>query len=155
MQLVNPIFYEVAGNATDKNRMTQVRRLNNLVLTLTLMLTGLGIILSYFLHDLVFSLFAAPEYHQVSKLLPWMLLSAGLLVASQVAGQLIVVCFQTRALLLPHITTGLLGLLASFTAARLWGLSGVVTAGIIIATIRLFWILKVQRTVYTSHISQI
>lgn len=155
LQLMIPVFYEVAGNATDPDRMMRVRKLNQIVFNLTLVLTGLGVILSYWLHDWIFSLFTASEYHTVSSYLPWMILAAGLLVSSQVAAQLVVVCFQTKALLAPQVVTGILGFLFSFTSVYLWGFPGVVFAGIMIALIQFFWILKVRRDVFSLHLLRI
>lgn len=152
LQLMIPVFYEVAGDATDPVRLAQVSRLNYLVLLLALGLTGLGVLAAFWLSGWIFSLFAAPEYRAVSWLLPYMILSAGLLISSQVAGQLIAVLFQTRSLLLLQIVTGVAGLLASFSAAYLWGLPGVVAAAILVAILRLLWVLKVRKDVLQSYI---
>ncbi len=155
IQLVNPVLFEMAGNATDPLRMQRVRKLNHMVLILTLLVTGAGVLLSYFLSDWVFSLFAAPEYQQVSWLMPWMVLSAGLFIAAQVAGQLAAVCFQTKALLAPQIGVGILGVSASFAAAYLWGLPGVVAAGIVVGLIQLLWVLRVKNDVFSTHLQKI
>ncbi len=155
LQLMTPILFEIAGDATDLNRLIQARQLNQAVFILALVLTGIGMFLGFLFHDFVFAVFAAPEYGQVSTYLPWMILSAGIFISTRIAGQLVAICLQTKRLLAPQIITGIIGVIASFLAAYLWGLQGIIATGITVATLRLIWVLMVRSNVFRSTLLQL
>jgi O-antigen/teichoic acid export membrane protein len=81
----------------------------------------------------------------VSPLLPGIVLSGGLYAAGQIAAQMLLTSFRTRQLLAPKVGTALLGIALNFAGAMLWGVRGLVAAGIAFGVVYLAWILYLAR----------
>lgn len=146
VQLISPILFSRAGDGSDLVRLKHTHRLNNLLVLGAVLLTGLGTILAFLLHARIFSLLVAPEYREVSSLLPWMVLSGGLFASGQVAVLSLLSGVNTQDLIAPKIVTALLGILLSFAGAYWFGLHGVTYARIAFSVAYLLWILFLART---------
>jgi O-antigen/teichoic acid export membrane protein len=145
MQFVMPIFFQRAGDATDIKRSEGVGKLS-WYLTLTgLGLTGVVFIGTSIFHELIFHLLVANEYGASSYLLPWMILSGGLLASGQSLASSMMVKMKTRELMSVTITAALIGVLLNFTGAYLYGITGVVGAGILFSTIYFFSIVTLVK----------
>jgi len=140
-QLVSPVLFSRAGGGFDPVRMNSTHRLNHLLVLAILGLTGLGTVAAFLLHPLIFSLLAAPEYHGVSSLLPWMVLSGGLFATAQMAVLSLLSATATKSLIAPKIVTAFLGILLNFVGAYTFGLYGVICASVMHSIIYLIWIL--------------
>lgn len=144
-QLVAPILFDRAGDGSDSARLNHTHRMNSLVLIGAALLTVLGTIFTFLLHTQIFSLLAAPEFREVSFLLPWMVLSGGLFASGQVAVLSVLSGINSRGLVTPKIVTALLGIILNFTGAYWFGLRGVVFANTTFSLVYLIWILYLTR----------
>jgi O-antigen/teichoic acid export membrane protein len=140
-QLIAPIFFGWAGDASDPARVRQVHRINSWMTLSAIVLAVVAAIVAYFVHERVFAWLAAPEYRGVSQLLPITVLSGGLFTAGQNA--VLSVLTQTRTHTLIPLKTGvaLLAVLLNFMGAIWLGISGVVWAGLVTSSTYLLWAL--------------
>jgi len=138
---VSPILFSRAGDGSDLNRLNHARRVNVLVVLGSVVLTVLGTLLGFLLHNQVFSLLVAPQYRAVSTLLPWMLMSGGLFASGQAASLLLLTELNSRGLIAPKIGTAVLGVLFNGFGAYWFGLRGVVSASVVFSLVYFLWIL--------------
>jgi O-antigen/teichoic acid export membrane protein len=147
MQFVMPIFFQRAGDATDSKRSDGVGKLSWYLTWTGLSLTGIVFIGTSIFHDLIFHLLVANEYRASSYLLPWMILSGGLLASGQSLASSMMVKMKTRELMSVTITAALIGAILNFTGAYWYGIAGVVGAGILFSTIYFFSIVALVNRV--------
>ncbi len=146
VQLVAPVFFQRAGDASEPTRVRHVHRLNSRLVTAALVLTGLAVLLAFGLHRAVFRWLVASEYHTVSWLLPWMVLAGGVFASGELAAVSLLSGTQTHSLLAPKVTAAAMGVLLSLFGAVRWGIPGVVAASAVASTIYLLWLLLLVRT---------
>jgi len=140
-QLVAPIFFSRAGDGSDPARLLRVQHANMRLTLVTIGLSAIASLITLFSHDAIFAGFTAPEYHSVSWLLPLVVLSSGLFAAGQLALLSLLARNETHRLIRFKITIALLGALLNFIGARLFGLQGVVWAGLLTSCAYLGWTL--------------
>lgn len=150
MQLVMPVIFSRAGDASDSGRVAEAHRLNRQVVTATLAGTCAATIAAFFLHDLVFALFTAPEYRVVSPLLPLVVLGGGLFATGQMASLRLLSKNDTKALLAPKVGTALIGVAANMIGAWLLGVAGVAIASVVFGTVYCAWLLSIRPTARAS-----
>jgi O-antigen/teichoic acid export membrane protein len=141
VQLLTPILFQKAGDASDQQRMKATYRANQWLVLISLGITAVAVLITYLLHDFIFSLFVAPEYGIISGLLPWMVLAGGLFATGQIATIGLLSEAETTMLLAPKIGTAVLGTVFNFAAATFWGLSGVVWAVSMTAAVYVVWVI--------------
>ena len=145
VQLVCPIFFQRAGDATDELRMRRVYAVNWRLTMATLILTGISTLLAAALHGIIFRWLVAPEYRDISWLLPGMVLAGGLFATGQFVSISLFIETETRVLILPKIATAVLGIVLNLIGAAWFGVSGVVGACIVISAVYMLWILYIVR----------
>jgi O-antigen/teichoic acid export membrane protein len=139
-QLLAPIYFERAGDASDPARMLRVFTLGRRIMRLAILGTLVFAAACLFLHRGVFALFVAPEYAAMSKLLPAMVLAAGLTAAAQFGTILLHARKSTSSLIVPKNASSVLGVVLMLTGAAWYGIVGVVVARIVYAVVHLTWI---------------
>lgn len=145
IQLLTPVLFQKAGDASDQQRMKTTYQANQLLVKISLGTTAVAVVAAYFLHNFIFSLFVAPEYGIVSWLLPWMVLAGGLFATGQIATIGLLSETETKMLLAPKIGTAVFGTALNFAAAYFWGLPGVVWSVSFTAAVYVCWILFLAR----------
>ncbi len=145
VQLVTPVFFQRAGDASDATRVRQVHTFNWWLTLGALSLTGVAMLFTLVLHRLIFQWLVAPAYREISWLLPGMVLAGGLFATGQFATISLLSDVETRKLIAPKIMTALIGVLLNSIGAIEWGITGVVGAGIVAGVIYLSWILWLVR----------
>ena len=145
-QLITPILFSKAGDCTDPSRMYYVSRLNNRVVFLTLLLSVIATILALFFHQQIFSVLVAPEFRNISSLLPVMILAGGLFSTGQMATQIFTVDLNTWVLIKPKVITAIIGIVLNFFGSYYYGLRGVVVSFLAFSSIYLIWILWLTRS---------
>jgi O-antigen/teichoic acid export membrane protein len=133
VQLAAPFVFARAGAGVDRGRLRSAS-----LLCVWLALTMLGVTtvlaaLAHVGHSLLFALVAAPEYRSVSTLLPLTIVSSGLFGVGQMLSLIPMAAGDSRALLAPKISTALLALAMNAAGAYLFGLVGVLWAGVLFA----------------------
>ena len=145
VQLVSPIFFQRAGDATDVLRMRWVYNINWRLTMATLILTGISTLFAYVLHGFIFRWLVAPEYRDISWLLPGMTLAGGLFATGQFAAISLFSETETRILITPKIATAIIGVMLNIIGAVWFGVSGVVGACAVTSGIYMLWILYLVR----------
>jgi O-antigen/teichoic acid export membrane protein len=145
VQLVSPIFFQRAGDATDKSRIRRVYTINWRLTIITLILTGIATLFASALHGFIFRWLVAPEYRDISWLLPGMVLAGGLFATGQFASISLLSETETRILITPKIATAIIGILLNIIGAVWFGVSGVVGACVIASSVYMLWILYLVR----------
>jgi O-antigen/teichoic acid export membrane protein len=146
MQLVLPILFGIAGYGTDCSRVERACKLNWILFLGFIILTTLGVIAALFLHKPIFQMLVAPEYHNVSSSLPFMILSGGLFASGQVIPLVFMITDDTKTLIFPKIGTALLGVFLNMIGAYWMGLQGVVIANVVFSVVYIVWMLYLAKT---------
>lgn len=145
VQLLAPIFFQRAGDASDPSRMRDVYSLNWRLTLWALILASVMSLAAAALHGTVFHLLVDRAYYSVSGLLPLMVLSSGLFAAAQFALISLLSKTESLTLLAPKVVTAALGVLLNFAGAIWLGVPGVVGANLVFSIAYLAWILALVR----------
>jgi O-antigen/teichoic acid export membrane protein len=144
MQLLAPIFYERAGDATDRQRNANVSSLSWRLAGFILGMICLAFLVALIFHTHIFRIFVAKDYAHVSYLLPWVLLSGGLFAAAQTITLNLMSQMKTQLLIAPKIIIALLGGILNFIGAYWYGIVGIIVAGISTSLFYLFWMVMLS-----------
>lgn len=150
MQFISPIFFEHAGSGSSQSRMKRTHHLNNLLILGSVAFTVLATILAFLLHNQLFLVVVAPEYREVSSLLPWLVLSGGLFASGQSASLLLMTDLNSQGLIIPKVSTALLGVVLNFAGAYWGGIQGVVFSSVVYSLLHLLWIMYLGLVKSTS-----
>lgn len=144
-QLTAPVLFAWAGDASDAERLKKTRQVTNYFILGALAATGLATGLAWLFHGQIFSWLVAPQYREVSGLLPLMVFAGGLFTSGQIGSLLLMVDTVTQALIAPKIGTALLGIIFNVTGAYFLGLKGVVFANIGFSLTYFLWVMMLSR----------
>jgi len=152
VQLISPVIFSRVGSGSDIARLESGRRLGDRLLLATMAFAVVVWLLTYLLHTQICTLLVAPQYREVSPLLPWVVLSGGLFASGQVAVLSLLSGTETHHLIAPKIVTALLGIGLNIGGACWFGLRGVVFAGLAFSATYFLWILLLsKRSVRVTH----
>lgn len=138
---LGPILYQRSGDTTDHARNANVHRLSWRMTFISLMVTFLGIIIAFTMHEWIFRLLVAVEYRKISYLLPWLVMAGGIFAAGQMLGLKLMSEMKTAKMVSAKIVTALLGVLFNIYGALVAGLPGVVGAVVAFSLIYLAWMI--------------
>lgn len=141
-----PILYQRAGDATSAQRNQNVHQIIWRITIAALLLTGLAVLATAVLHEWLFGLLVAAEFRWISYLLPWVILAGGVFAAGQMLSLKLMSEMKARELLVPKITTALLGIGLNVLGASVAGVEGVVAAMVAFSTIYLAWLIVLARS---------
>jgi len=139
MQLVAPVFFEHAGDASDVQRLKRVHGANRWLFRIALLLVLLTAVIVWGIHRPLFRLLVAPEYRAVSWLLPGMVLAAGFYAVGQFASLSLMSETRTTSLLCPKVVTALCGIGLNVLGAKHYGVKGIVGANITFSVLYFLW----------------
>jgi O-antigen/teichoic acid export membrane protein len=140
LQLLAPIFYQRAGDGTNRARNLHVAKLGWYCALGILSLTGLLVLCVSFLHAEIFHLFAAKKYASVSPLLPYMFLASGVFVASQLLELSLMSQMKLKMMIMAKISAACVGVCLNFVGAYVHGIEGVVAAGVVTSVFYFTWV---------------
>jgi O-antigen/teichoic acid export membrane protein len=135
IQLLTPIVYQQAGDATDRSRNDDVASIIWRTTWFAFGMTMTVFLVCLFLHRALFQILVAPEYAGVSYLLPWMALAGGVFAASQALSLKLMSDLRNREMVSAKIITALLGIALNILGAYMAGLQGVVVASVILSAV--------------------
>jgi O-antigen/teichoic acid export membrane protein len=139
VQLVLPIMYKRAGDATNTDRIKSANKLGLHLTKVTLLLTGITFFVALIVHSWIFDLLVGERYRSVSYLLPWMVLAGGLFAGGQSLSSNLLVQIQTHKMLPIKIFTAILGVALNIIGAYYFGVDGIVTASCLFSITYLAW----------------
>lgn len=145
LQLGLPIFYQRAGDGSDPHAVRAAHRLNLIFLGATALATAGLVMGSLLFHRQIFQITVARSFLPVSHLLPWMMLSGGILACAQVSTGFLLTNTESHRLILPKALSSLAGALAMIAGARLAGVTGVVWGSVGASTLHLALVLGSAR----------
>ena len=146
MQLVTPVLFDRAGDGSSPDRLRRGRDLNDRLVLVSLLITACAAVGAFVGHEWIFRVVAAPAYRSVSPMLPWLVLSAGLFCAAQVASLGPLTADRTERLLIPKVLSSMLGIGLNVLGARYFGIPGVVSAGLVCSVVYFLWSVYLLRT---------
>jgi len=139
LSFVTPIVFARVGNSIDQGRLKRTERL---VLCFALLAIGCAFVLavmSHFVHQWVFRFLVAPEYWNASGYMPYVVLAAGILQASQIMGLLLLVWRLPHRLLGLSIWGQLYVAIQNFLLQMVFGMTGLVISILVGAVVHLLW----------------
>jgi O-antigen/teichoic acid export membrane protein len=143
-QVLAPILFARAGDATDAGRVADAVRLNARMALAMLVLTAFGVLVAMVVHPLVGRIFLAEQYRGVTHYLPWMVLAGGLFATGQVVSIFFMISNRSTALAVPKIATALIGIALSFAGAKWFGIPGVIGGLIGFSLVYCIWVTVVS-----------
>lgn len=149
---LGPILFQRSGDATNAKRNADVHRLSWTLTYLALAFTGIVTVVTFTIHDWIFSLLVATDYRGISSLLPWFVLAGGLFAAGQALSLKLSSEMKTRTLAKVKILTAIFGVGLNIIGAMLAGINGVVVALVLFAASHLIWIVVVARKQKTDQL---
>ena len=150
MQFLAPIFYQRAGDASDRERNADVHKLSWRLTWLILSMTGASFMVALLFHSQIFRVLVAREYQGVSHLLPWVMLGGGVFAAGQSLALNLMSQLKTRAMMVAKVVTALFGVALNFAGAYWYGTKGIVFAGILFAVSYSLWMAVLSRREVTE-----
>lgn len=139
-QLLVPIMFAKAGDGSDPDRFGDAHRMNRRLLVVMATFTVAGVAAAALFHRPLFAVLVAPEYRATSSLLPAMVAAGGLFACGQAASLTLLSATASRGLVPPKIVTGMLGTAFNATGAAIWGVPGVVAAGVATTAFYMGWV---------------
>jgi O-antigen/teichoic acid export membrane protein len=138
---LGPILYQRTGDATNQARNVNVHRLVWRITLISLMVTLVGVVITFTMHELIFRLLVATEYRGISYLLPWLVMAGGMFAAGQMLSLKLMSEMKSAKMISAKIGTALLGVTFNIYGAYVAGIQGVVGALIAFSTIYLAWMI--------------
>ena len=152
MTLIGPILYERSGDAKNEARNLSVHQISWRITNVSLALSLVAFIFTYYLHDWLFSILVAKPYQEVSQFLPWVVLAGGLFSTGQMLSLKILSELRSSSLIAIKIVTAIVAVLINVLGAWLYGFLGVIVALVIFSLIYLIWMLIMAKgSLKTSH----
>lgn len=139
MQFLAPIFYQRAGDASDRRRNADVDRLSWKLTGVSLGATAVAFALALLFHRQIFRILVASAYASVSHLLPWMLLAGGIFAAGQAIALNLMSQMRTQAMMGAKIATALAGVALNLAGAYWLGIDGIVLAAVLFSVLYFSW----------------
>ena len=151
MQLLLPILYQRAGDATNSLRKRDATKLSWQLVWATLGMTMLMGLAAFVMHKWIFQVLVAQEFRSASYLLPWMILAGGVFAAGQALASNLQAQLKTRDMMAAKIITALFGVAFNIIGAYWYGMTGIVCAWLIFSMIYFLWMVVL---VYDGRIKE-
>jgi len=139
MSFLSPILFQRLGDATNKNKITDLQKITIKFTLLCLGLTIFCFTLSFILHKFIFKIILDVEYQKFSYLLPWMVLAGGFMAAHSILGSRISSLLKTKELALQQIFMFLIAVGLNFLGVITGGLNGIVASLVLFSFIYFLW----------------
>lgn len=140
LQLIAPILFSRSGDATSSERNKNVKRFVKNLASFGLFFTFCAALIAWLFHREIFRLLVAEDYHNVSYLMPWVILAGGLLGIAQIFGTQIFSELRTKEVMSAGVITGLIGTVCNIILIYLFNIYGAVASLCVYAAINLYWL---------------
>lgn len=139
MTLVGPVLYQRSGDTSDLIRNASVQNIAWKVTKFSIALTILGFLAASLWHKWLFHWLVAEPFRESSFLLPWVMLAGGIFSSGQILALKMMSELRSKSLLIAKVATAVLGILANIIGACLYGMEGVIGAGLFFSVIYFCW----------------
>ena len=130
LQLISPIQFEHLGAELDPNLTKRIQRWNRILTFVVLGFSCFVWFILFLYHDIVFSVFVAHHYREVSYLFPWVVLSAGIYAAGQIPLMYVMSFYESGRIMKLKTITMICGILLYMAGAFFYGLPGLVAGSL-------------------------
>lgn len=144
MQYLTPIFFQMAGNASDSKKIKKINLLSNIITIATLGITFLISIVAFTFHEFIFEILVSEKYRKISYLLPWVIAASGIFAAGQSIALQLMSQLKSKEQMVIKITTAVFGVFANFVGAYYMGIDGVVAAAVVFSLVYIIWIKYIE-----------
>ena len=138
-EFLTPILFGLAGNNTDKGQEFQAINIGSISVVAVVAASFIIVLLTILIHPLVFKICVDQSYADISHFLPIMLLSSGFIAAAEVATLAVQTSGTNKQLAMPKVMTSVLGSALTVLGAYLYGLQGVLYAGLFYSATHVAW----------------
>jgi O-antigen/teichoic acid export membrane protein len=145
IQFLQPILFQMAGDASDAQRNAHVSDLSWQLAGFSLGLTGIVFGITLLFYRQIFGVFASGEYAQVAYLLPWMVVAGGVSAAAQTISLDFLSQTRTSLMMRVKITTSFVGVTLNFFGAFYYGVGGIVGASVIFSVFYCIWMISLSK----------
>ena len=121
---LQPILYARAGDAADKDRRDSIDGLIQSLIVLGLVVTAILVAITFWWHELIFSVFVGPEFRSVSYLLPVVIAAGGVFGVALVAGSRLFALMSVKESMPASIGSSVIGIGASFFGVYYFSTAG-------------------------------
>ena len=146
MTFLGPILYQRSGNTADQTRNLSVHLIAWRITFASLAITALAFMFTLLLHEWIFELLVATKYHEVSHLLPWVVLAGGVFASAQMLALKLMSEMKSAVMTTAKIVTAVLAVGLNIYGASQFGSQGVVAALIAFSCIYFFWMVWLAQT---------
>jgi len=150
MNFLGPVLYQRSGDATDQTRIIDTYQITRKLTIAGLIMTLIGFLLGYGLHKWIFQLLINKQYHAVSYLLPWMILSAGFMSCHHILGMRVSSLLRTKELVYPQIIMASLAISLNIIGAFLNGITGLTASMVIFSIIYFLWMAYFSNNIFRN-----
>lgn len=146
MSFIAPIIYQRTGDTKNNKTNYEVYRLVWRISNFSLLITMLAFVFTNYFHEWLFSWLVSSEYQSKSYLISWILLAGGLFAAAQTLSLKLMSELKSVSMMIPKISTAIIGVFLNFIGAKIWGIDGVVGAMISFSLIYYLWMIRIVTT---------
>ena len=143
LSMLTPILYARAGDGENHQRIANVRgivyKLAALGVAATLLMAGI----TFLLHDVIFKILVADQYHDMSVYMPSIVVASGLLQVSFALAIYVTSQNKTRLFLLFNVVSNSIVIILNFVMTWLYGIEGLIYSMIIGSLLHLLWMLRI------------
>ncbi len=147
IQFLMPIFYQKAGDASDINRVNEVKNLSYKLTKLALGMTSTAFFIGLLFHHQIFTLLVNKRFVSISYLLPWMLIAGGFFAAGQTITLNLLSQLKSALLVKVKIITAIIGIVFNIIGAYFFGITGVVIAIVLFSIIYFVWTVLISESI--------
>ena len=140
MQFLTPIFFQMIGDAKDKNRNLKVSEINFKITHYAIGFTALLFFFTLFFHSSIFNLLLSNKFAEISYTMPWLVLSSGLFATGQNLSLSLMGLNKTQSLIPVKIITAIIGITFNYFGAKYYGINGIIFSNVFFSLIYLSWI---------------
>jgi O-antigen/teichoic acid export membrane protein len=151
---ISPILYQLSGSGKIKENKIAAHNLSIKISTYILLVTVMATLIAYTFHDLMFEIMTNEQYHSVSYLMPWVVLSAGLFSIGQMLSTKLSSELRIKELVKPKIITALIGVVFNIIGAYFLGIEGVVMSLVMFSmfyAVWMFYLSSYSRSINSVH----
>jgi O-antigen/teichoic acid export membrane protein len=147
MSFISPILYQRSGDATNHSRNSDVHRISWQITNFSLVITLVGFVVTFYLHEWLFSLLVTAEYRRNSYLLPWVVLAGGVFNAGQMLCLKLLSELKSSTTIAVKIVTALICTLLNVLGAAIVGIEGIVGAMVFYSCFYFVWMAALTRRI--------
>lgn len=150
MTFLGPILYQRSSSGIAHNPNMSPHQIVWCATYVCLFITALFFVFTFIFHELIFKILVATKYHEVSKLLPWMILAGGIFGSGQMLALKLMSEMKTADMTTAKILTAILGVGLNIYGASQFGIQGIAFALVMFSSVYFFWMAWLAKISTTS-----